>query len=519
MDDHSWPSIIPLEKPYGQPFPVEALPAPLQAYTKSLAEAYQVPADLPAMLMLASASVPLAKRVQVKATEDWIEPCNLYVAVVLPPASRKSAIFKAISAPLENHEQQKSDLYSELLGDQVQKLKILEKQLKIAEKNAIDAPPEEQTIAMAEAQRLRKELPEIPIAPRILVDDISPEKLASLLADQDGRIALMSAEGGVFDMIGGRYSSGTPNLDVYLKSHAGDTLRVDRVGRDFEQVHSPALTIGITIQPEILRGLANKPGFRGRGLLARFLFSLPPSGIGNRKTNTPPVLPGVRASYHRIIMDLFRMFDSDSPRITLENAPGFPGEPFSMTTLVLDNEASRLFESFREKTERDLAPGGGFEFLGDWAGKYPGVVARIAGILHMVKGVHEQTSNIIPLRISIETMQHAIRIGEYLADHALVAFEFMGLDQNREAAAHVLSWIERKEILVFSLRDAHQDLKGRYKHRDEIASALRVLEEHGYVRGLAISDNQKVGRKASPKYEVNPEIHPHNTQNCYKSIG
>jgi hypothetical protein len=42
-------------------------------------------------------------------------------------------------------------------------------------------------------------------------------------------------------------------------------------------VQRPCLTIGLTVQPEILQGLAGRPGFRGRGLLARFLYSLPAS--------------------------------------------------------------------------------------------------------------------------------------------------------------------------------------------------------------------------------------------------
>ena len=36
-----------------------------------------------------------------------------------------------------------------------------------------------------------------------------------------------------------------------------------------EYVERPCLTIGLTVQPEVLRGLASRPGFSGRGLLAR----------------------------------------------------------------------------------------------------------------------------------------------------------------------------------------------------------------------------------------------------------
>jgi hypothetical protein len=40
--------------------------------------------------------------------------------------------------------------------------------------------------------------------------------------------------------------------------------------------------VALTVQPEVLRGLASRPGFGGRGLLARFVYSLPASLVGHR---------------------------------------------------------------------------------------------------------------------------------------------------------------------------------------------------------------------------------------------
>ena len=103
------------------------------------------------------------------------------------------------------------------------------------------------------------------------------------------RIALLSPEGDVFDQMAGRYNQQVgPNLGVYLKGHAGDLLKVDRRGRPPEYVERPCLTIGLSIQPEVLQGLASRPGFRGRGLLARFLYSLPQSLVGHRQPGPHP---------------------------------------------------------------------------------------------------------------------------------------------------------------------------------------------------------------------------------------
>ena len=90
---------------------------------------------------------------------------------------------------------------------------------------------------------------EIPPLPRILADDVTPEACASLLVEQDGRLAVISAEGGIFDIMAGRYSGHVPVLDVWLKGHSGDPLRVDRKGREPEYVERPALTLSLMVQP------------------------------------------------------------------------------------------------------------------------------------------------------------------------------------------------------------------------------------------------------------------------------
>src|SRR5207253_6873621 len=101
------------------------------------------------------------------------------------------------------------------------------------------AEPGEQTAAQDYAVRLARELEAIRVLapPRLLADDCSPEKLAGLMRDNAGRIAVISPEGDLFDLMAGRYSaSGAPNLGVCLKAHAGDSIRVDRVHRASEYI-------------------------------------------------------------------------------------------------------------------------------------------------------------------------------------------------------------------------------------------------------------------------------------------
>jgi Protein of unknown function (DUF3987) len=99
-----------------------------------------------------------------------------------------------------------------------------------------------------------------------------------------------SAEGGVFDIIGGRYNGNVPNLDVWLKGHSGDPIRIDRKGRPPEYIPRPALTLGLMMQPDVLKSIAAQKTFRGRGLLARFMYAMPVSKVGRRATATASML-------------------------------------------------------------------------------------------------------------------------------------------------------------------------------------------------------------------------------------
>jgi hypothetical protein len=87
-------------------------------------------------------------------------------------------------------------------------------------------------------------------------------------------------------------------MEVFLKGHAGDRLRVDRRTRQ-EFIKAPALTMGLAVQPSVLEDIGKNRGFDGRGLLARFLYCLPEFLVGYRKIDSDPVPPAVGATYER----------------------------------------------------------------------------------------------------------------------------------------------------------------------------------------------------------------------------
>jgi hypothetical protein len=85
-------------------FPPETLPIWLRGFVDELAAETQTPPDLAAMLGLSVIGAANAGSVQVEAWGSWREPLNLYVAVALPPASRKSAVFQRMIGPVQDHQ-------------------------------------------------------------------------------------------------------------------------------------------------------------------------------------------------------------------------------------------------------------------------------------------------------------------------------------------------------------------------------------------------------------------------------
>ena len=150
---------------------------------------------------------------------------------------------------------------------------------------------------------------------RLLADDTTPEALASLMAVNDGKMGIVSDEGGVFDILAGKYSNGKANMDVFLKSYTGAPLRIDRKGRPPETIDHPTLTMLLMVQPVVLEAIMGNHDFAGRGFLARPLYALPVSTVGHRAYNTPPVPPQVEEAYHLLVDKLLTVKDLGEARI------------------------------------------------------------------------------------------------------------------------------------------------------------------------------------------------------------
>jgi replicative DNA helicase len=500
----SWPAVPHLPgAPDPVAYPLDKLPPALRDYVASVAAATQTPPDLALLLALACVSAAVGGVVDVLVDErGWRELPVVYVAVVLPPASRKSPVYALLTAPLTDWErEQREELGSafRLSRDDID--------VATAKLQATKQAKAKGKATREELENARRELDAAEAAavvlPRVVASDATPEELVRLMAEQRGRLALMGPEADVLRIADGRYSD-SARLDELCRAHAGEPITVDRIGREPIHIERAALTLGITLQPAVLADLRNAKAFRGQGLFGRITWGLPAHGLGTRRTgrNVPALDTEAGKAYARVVRALL-------------NAAH--GEGVASRTMELSGDALALLYDFEAEVEAELADGARLAGIRDSAGKAVGQAVRLATLLEVAARAEDGR----PLwsdPIGGWAMHGGIQLARAAITHALAVLTGAGMDRRTEDAAYVL---RRARDLGDdrSLRDLHDATRARpgLDTMDSLRPVVDDLVERGCVR--LVERQSTGGRPPSPLIELHPTFkddtpnrHPQNTQ-------
>ena len=301
-----------------------------------------------------------------------------------------------------------------------------------------------------------------------------------------GRITILDTEGGFFDRLAGLYSNGVKNLDAVLHGYSGEPVEVNRRSGS-ELIPRAGLSLVLMVQPIVVARLVADSEIVGRGLLARFLFSTPPSLVGRRRTgrSVPPVPDHVANAYAERIRAL-----------AVELAAWTDPARLTFTSDALD-----VLDPYEDAIEHRQAPGADLAVTGPWAGKLVGNVIRVAGLLHLA----EHGSAGLRRAIGPDPIRSAIAIGDYFIAHAraVLAPRHGTVDDAR----YVLAYLRRQRLTAFSLAELHRALnRDRFPTRDTVQDVLDVLTEHRWVTELPNLKPSGVGRKPSPRYVVHAAL-------------
>lgn len=409
------------------------------------------------VLSLGVLAMATQSRYTVQITPDWAEPLCLYVVAVAPPGERKSAVIGALTRPAIEYEAERRTAEAADVARSRARAAALEKAHQATETRFAGGKGSLEDVlnAATEAEQAKTE---IKYPYRLLVDDATPEKLVDLMEQQGGSITVASAEGGIFDIMAGRYDR-TANLDVYLKGHAGDYLTVDRIGRQSVSIRNPRLSMILTVQPDVIQGLMSNGTFRGRGLCGRYLYTICKSKVGNRDINPPAVPEPVKAAYTALVKRLLAHQDSGM--------------------ITLSQDANEIRKAYQEYIEAKLGPDGNLHNMADWGGKCVGAMLRIAALLHA-------TECPLPTKtpISADIMARATSIMECLVAHAMCAYGLMGGDQSQAEAKYLWRRIQAHGGKEITKNDLIQLTKGHFQKAESMEPSIIILEDMGYIRRI-----------------------------------
>jgi hypothetical protein len=169
----------------------------------------------------------------------------------------------------------------------------------------------------------------------------------------------------------------------------------------------------------------------------------------------------------------------------------------AVNVLSLSIDAQALWLQFQREIEIELRPNEKLHSCQGWGGKICGFALRIAGLLH-ISGQIEQ-GNVI----DAETMSNALAIAKSLIDHALAAYNLMGLDQPTEDAKEILAYLISNNKPHYTKSDITYAMRHKKCGKSErLNKALKILNERNFNSEPMLRPT----RKPTTIYYLNPVL-------------
>lgn len=239
-----------------------------------------------------------------------------------------------------------------------------------------------------------------PILAKIACDDVTTEKLLSILYENENGVILHADE--LTDFLGNlnRYNNGD-NTPKYTKIWSGDAVRVDRKGDESLRIDDPFLSILSATQPVNLPRVFAKHA--GTGFISRWLFCLPDAA------------PETRIEPNRIFYDYWANMVA-----RLRKMPEI--------RLAFDEDAKYMLNEFDQRIKEETAYNVERKQneIADYMIKQCYNIRRLAGIVHLMS----QTNSIM-----------GGEVAEYINVQEVATAEMM-IDFYTECAKEVIATIE-----------------------------------------------------------------------------
>lgn len=463
-----------------KPFPAHLLPGPFGAMSKSLSALFQCNGNLPSMAVLGALNAAIGNRfLAINPITSDITPANLYLIGVGKSGDGKSQVMKQAYAPIMDYEASLVDTWTkhvrpdakarkDLLECEISQIKSSHKakaKKAIKAKDCLvsadgeeadmesfvggvvfDTKLSEDSVDPVLSGRLKDLYRQIALVeiqltpPRLIVDDCTPEKMVSLMANSPCLVSASAEARKAIGVLLGRYSKKNddqPDEDVFLKAFSGDPIKVDRQGSGTIDVKDPCLSVFWMVQPGKADQLISSPTLRDSGFLQRCLFGYADSVLGNR-LDSVSISADIRREYVEAINAV----------ISHDNAVSGPG------LVKLSKAAAIRVNELNEKYRKQW--GEGDDQKRTFECRYAEMAVRLALNLHVASYMSSWGKR----EMDVSTVDSAIEILEfYTQNHADI---FTSFDHNEAVWLRVqVSSLLKTFGRAFTFREAKRGPLGR----------------------------------------------------------
>jgi replicative DNA helicase len=386
------------------PFPIDCLPPHAADMTRAICATERVPETLAGCCVLGILSASIGAGIEVQSGPSRVTRGNLFILASADSGSGKSETFRHAVKPLQIAEAEmleswkaetlpKAQAEKELIEQEIGKLKGgLRKEHGAVEREDIRAALQEKH------SELLKVEPDLQ-PPRLIVEDVTTERLAVMMVNQGECLASLSADAGaIVNNILGRYNKAERTDEIlYVKAYSGDFCRVDRQTREPVILQKPCLAVLWLTQPDKIETLLAERSLTDGGLMPRFLVChtkaepQPITGVH------PGIPPQVAQAWEQRVRELLQTFRLANQPLTIEPTPE--------AKQALDIYWNKFIERWR----------GELRDVGSYAARWCEQAWRIAVVIHAGKyGKSAGEPN-----LALATAQAAITLAEWFAARQL----------------------------------------------------------------------------------------------------
>lgn len=441
-----------------KPFPLNALPPLLAEFVAEVSASKVVDLSMAAMPLLAALAGAIGGSRRVLIKPDWPEPCILWTAIVAPSGSGKTP---AAAPVLEVVRQRDAE--------------AVERNIQLNDAYRIDLADYDRAIKKRKPDQPPIDKPLRPPLLRYHLQDVTPEQLLMVLADNPrGALLVRDELPGLFGGFG-KYSDGKGASEraKYLSIWSADRLSDDRKVSDSAYVRSPHLSIFGGVQPDLLFRAVSSDDCAA-GLPARFLFAWPPEQSRRWSDESVP---------YSLQVDVSEAFDRlYGLKFSGQESPCGQYVHSAAVDVPLAADAQSQSKAWHDGVHAPLVDDAHGALRAAFS-KLPAYCGRLALVLQLSCWATNETAE--ASEVEADSVKHAITLVEWFRGEASRVYGLRAETDDERELRQLIDWIARKGGVV-TARDLQATLRS-YRESGAAEAALAELVKQGRVERVTLN--------------------------------